>query len=255
MKLRLPVPATFAFALAAILAAVPAFAKEAAPAAQEAAAEAGPSMTTLGGLWAVGGICMYPIAGLLVGAIAITIYGFRNTPESKMLTPHLLPGIYSAIDALNLSEVQTICNANPALLTNILSAGIQRVGEDGSIDTAAMEKAMEEASAEEVAAGMKPINYLSIFAQLAPMFGLLGTVTGMIKAFDAIAKGGMGKPDALAGNIGEAMVTTAFGLIVGIPTMFSYFALKSRYSANATRLGRVIGNVLHRLDAAVHRQA
>lgn len=254
MKVR-PLALSFLFATAASL---PALAQETAAAAPEAAAAAeaaGPSMTTLGGLWAVGGICMYPIAGLLIGAIAITIFGFRNTPESKMLTPHLLPSLYAAIDVLDLAQVQTICAANPALLTNILSAGIQRIGEDGTIDTAAMEKAMEEASAEEISAGMKPLNFLSIFAQLAPMFGLLGTVTGMIKAFDAIAKGGMGKPDALAGNIGEAMVTTAFGLIVGIPTMFSYFALKSRFSANSTRLGRVIGNLLYRLEAAAKKQS
>lgn len=253
MKLRIsPLFSTVVVTLAVL----PAWAQEATNAVAPAAeAAAGPSMTTLGGLWAVGGICMYPIAALLIGAITITIFGIKNTPESKMLTPHLLPNLYAAIDALDLAQVQTICTANPALLTNILSAGIQRIGEDGVVDTVAMEKAMEEASAEEVAAGMKPLNFLSIFAQLAPMFGLLGTVTGMIKAFDAIAKGGMGKPDALAGNIGEAMVTTAFGLIVGIPTMFSYFALKSRYSANTTRLGRVVGNILHRLESAAKKQA
>ena len=248
MNSRLRKQAFACLLLASLLSAAPALAAEAAAA--EAAA-AGPSMTTLGGLWAVGGICMYPIAAILIGAIAISVYGFLNTPEKKMLTPHLIPGINAAIDKLDLEEVQTICNANPALLTNILSAGIQRVGGDGTIDPGAIEKAMEEASAEEIAAGMKPINYLSIFAQLAPMFGLLGTVTGMIKAFDAISKGGMGKPDALAGNIGEAMVTTAFGLIVGIPTMFCYFNLKSRYSANATRLGRVLGNILFRLPSAL----
>ena len=248
MNSRLRKQAFASLLLASLLSAAPALAAEAAAA--EAAA-AGPSMTTLGGLWAVGGICMYPIAAILIGAIAISVYGFLNTPEKKMLTPHLIPGINAAIDKLDLEEVQTICNANPALLTNILSAGIQRVGGDGTIDPGAIEKAMEEASAEEIAAGMKPINYLSIFAQLAPMFGLLGTVTGMIKAFDAISKGGMGKPDALAGNIGEAMVTTAFGLIVGIPTMFCYFNLKSRYSANATRLGRVLGNILFRLQSAL----
>ncbi len=175
--------------------------------------------------------------------------------EKKMLTPHLVPKLQEALGRLDLPEVQTLCRGTPSLLTNILSAGIERIGADGVVDVAVMEKAMEEASVEESAAGMKTISYLSIIAQLSPMLGLLGTVTGMIKAFDAISKGGMGKPDALAGNIGEAMVTTAAGLIIGIPAMFAYFHLKSRYNANVARLSRVLGNLLHRLSEALRRPA
>lgn len=234
------------FALA--LVAVPAFAQA------DAAAAAG-TKTTLLDLWKVGGVIMYPLLGLCIGAVTIAVYGYMNTPEKKMLTPHVVPQIQDALDKLDLHEVQSICNANPSLLTNILSAGVQRVGEDGTVDVALMEKAMEEASVEETSAGLKTISYLSIIAQLSPMLGLLGTVTGMIKAFDAISKGGMGKPDALAGNIGEAMITTAAGLIVGIPAMFSYFHLKSRYTANVARLSRVLGNLTHRLSEALRRSA
>lgn len=220
--------------------------------AQQAAAEpATGSMTTLWDIWRVGGIVMYPILGLCIGAVTLAVFGYINTPEKKMLTPHLVPQIQDALDKLDLQEVQTICNANPSLLTNILAAGVQRVGSDGTVDVPSMEKAMEEASVEEASAGMRTISYLSICAQLAPMLGLLGTVTGMIKAFDAISKGGMGKPDALAGNIGEAMITTAFGLIVGIPAMFAYFQLKTRYNANLARLSRVLGNLTHRLAEAL----
>ncbi len=242
MTLRRSRIATFIFIATLAFVALPAWAQEEAP----------QSMTTLWGLWKVGGIVMYPILGLCIAAVTIAIFGYINTPEKKMLTPHLVPQIQDAIDQINLQEVQTICNANPSLLTNILGAGVQRIGEDGEVDVPAMEKAMEEASVEEAAAGMRTISYLSICAQLAPMLGLLGTVTGMIKAFDAIAHGGMGKPDLLAGNIGEAMVTTAFGLIVGIPAMFAYFHLKTRYSTNLARLSRVLGNLLHRLSAALN---
>ncbi len=226
-----------------------AYAQEAAAAAAAPAPQApAADMTTLWGLWKVGGPIMYPMLVLCIAAVTIAVYGFINTPESKMLCPDLIPSIHAAVDQLDMNQLQTICNANPSLLTNILSAGIQRVGVDGTLDVPTMEKAMEEASVEEVASGLKTINYLSIIASLAPMLGLLGTVTGMIKAFDAIAKGGMGQPDKLAGNIGEAMVTTAAGLIVGIPAMFCFFHLKGRYNNNVARLSRVLGNVTFRLS-------
>jgi biopolymer transport protein ExbB len=118
-----------------------------------------------------------------------------------------------------------------------------------------MESAMEEASVEETNAGLRVISYLSITAQIAPMVGLLGTVSGMIKAFGKIGKGAMGKPELLANDIGEALITTAAGLLIGIPAMFAYFYLKSRYTANVTRLGRIVGNLTHHLVTASRRMA
>ena len=235
-----------------------ALAQDAAPAAPATVAstveEAPATKTTLWSTIKTGGLIMFPLALLSVAMIALAIYGFIITPESKMLTPALVPGIQEALDNVRLEEAATICNSNPSLLTNILNAGLQRIS-DGVLDVQSMEKAMEEASVEETSAGLKMISYLSIVAQIAPMLGLLGTVSGMIKAFDKIGKGGMGKPELLAGNIGEAMVTTATGLIVGIPAMFLYFYLKGRYTTNVAKLGRVLGNLSHRLVAASRRQA
>jgi len=236
-----------------------ALAQEAAPAPAAAAAatteEVKPeTKTTLWQTIKTGGIIMFPLGLLSVAMIALGVYGFIITPENKMLTPALIPGIQESLDHLRLDEVTTICNSNPSLLTNILNAGLQRIS-DGVLDVQSMEKAMEEASVEETSAGLKIISYLSIVAQIAPMLGLLGTVSGMIKAFDKIKGGGMGKPELLAGDIGEAMVTTATGLIIGIPAMFLYFYLKGRYTTNVAKLGRVLGNLAHRLVAASRRQA
>ena len=72
------------------------------------------------------------------------------------------------------------------------------------------------------------IQYMNVIATVAPMVGLLGTVSGMIGAFQTIATGGMGKPELLAGDIGEALITTATGLTIGIPAMVFYFVLKNR---------------------------
>ena len=199
-----------------------------------------------------GGMLMYPLGLLSVATIGLAVYGFMIVRTGKMLTPELVPPLQEALDHLDLEQAVQICRGTPSILTNIVQAGLLRIS-DGILDVPSMEKAMEEASVEEVSAGLKTISYLSIIAQIAPMLGLLGTVSGMIKAFQKIGQGGMGKPEVLAGDIGEAMVTTASGLLIGIPAMFLYFYLKNRYSSNISRLGRVIGNLSHRLVAASRR--
>jgi biopolymer transport protein ExbB len=88
---------------------------------------------------------------------------------------------------------------------------------------------------------MKPIDFLSIIGAISPMVGLLGTVSGMIKAFQTMGSQGMGKPELLAGNIGEALITTATGLIVAIPAMLFFFYFKKGFNKTLATLGRNIG--------------
>ncbi len=206
-------------------------------------------------LWAMikkGGPLMFVLFPLCAAAIALSIYGFISVPEKKMLTPEVIPEIEDALKELDIEKARDLCAQSPSLLTNILASGFQRV-KDGVVDVEDMNKAMEEASVEETSAGLKMISYINILAQLAPMVGLLGTVTGMIKAFEVMSKGGMGDPNALSASIGEAMVTTASGLFIGIPAMFLFFHLKGRYMANVARIGRVIGNLMHRLSTELRR--
>ena len=205
--------------------------------------------TTLGGLWKQGGWTMYPLGLLSVAAVGLTVYGFLATQTRKMLGTDHVPTLQQELMNLHVPQAKAVCEGSPGLLTNTLSAGLDRLS-DGVLDVPSMEKAMEEASVHEVTAGLKPISYLSIIAQVAPMLGLLGTVSGMIKAFQKIGAGGMGKPELLAADIGEAMVTTAAGLIIGIPAMFFYFYLKSRYLSNVSEMSRVLGNLCHQLVAA-----
>jgi biopolymer transport protein ExbB len=112
---------------------------------------------------------------------------------------------------------------------------------------------MEEASIEEINEWQKPLGHLSLASQIAPMLGLLGTVTGMIGAFDKISMGAMGAPEKLAGNIGEAMITTAAGLIVAIPCMFAYFYYKAKFTSNVARVSRFLGNYVHQVNVAVKK--
>ena len=72
------------------------------------------------------------------------------------------------------------------------------------------------------------IHYINVIATVSPMIGLLGTVSGMIGAFQTMSAGGMGRPELLAGNIGEALITTATGLCIGIPAMIAHSYFNNR---------------------------
>lgn len=206
--------------------------------------------TTLWGLIRQGGWIMIPLGLLSVAMVGLAVYGFLSVREDKLLRLDMLQSIQSAVRALDFQRAASICNGNPSVLTNVLAAGLNRTSQ-GSIDTGSMTTAMEDAAVEETTAAMRPISYLSIIAQVAPMLGLLGTVNGMIGAFQKIGLGAMGDPERLASDIGEAMVTTATGLIIGIPAMFLYFFLKSRFNGTMSRMSRILGNIMHDLDVAL----
>ncbi len=202
---------------------------------------------TLWDYWKVGGFCMYPIGLCSVGAVALTVYCWLQYRPVKMNQPNMVPLLNEALSRLDVAQAITICDSANGMLTNTLGAGLKRVGEN-ALDIGKIEKAMEEASVEEVNEGMKPLTYLSVISQVAPMFGLLGTVTGMIGAFNKIGMGGMGDPEQLAADIGEAMITTAAGLLVAIPTMFAYFGFKGQYTTNISRISRILGDLVHQLS-------
>lgn len=208
--------------------------------------------TTVWGLWRTGGWAMYPIGLLSVAGVGLIIFGFISTKESKMIQMDLIPELQEKIVSLDFDGASSICSGSPSIMTNIMHAGLSRLSED-HLDVSAVEKAMEDAAVEENTSGMKPINYLSIIASIAPMLGLLGTVSGMIKAFNLMQFGGMGNPEMLAGAIGEAMVTTAFGLVVGIPAMFFYFFIKNQFITNMSQIGRVLGKLTHEIDVSLKR--
>jgi biopolymer transport protein ExbB len=196
--------------------------------------------------WCAGGWAMWPLGATSVVSLGLTIFGFMQTRTEKMLRPDLIPQIQENLEKQNIEEAMNICNSNPCIMTNILTAGLRRLTH-GVLDVASMEKAMEEASVEETQAGLRPITVISLMAMIAPMLGLLGTVDGMISAFNKIGMGMMGNPEKLAEDIGVAMITTWTGLVVAIPAMFFYFFLKTKYIAQVARCAKVLGDVTHHL--------
>jgi biopolymer transport protein ExbB len=191
-----------------------------------------------------GGWAMWPLGAFSVATLFFIIRNSLLLRPKNLLRADLKPDIEKFLSERNLKGVRELCQNNPSLMTSVLDAGLERISES-DFDSAHVMEAIEEAGNEQMVTFMKPINYLSIIGGTAPMLGLLGTVSGMIKAFQTIASGGMGKPELLAGNIGEALITTAAGLIIAIPAMISYFVFKNNFIKHMSTMGRMVGHFMN----------
>jgi biopolymer transport protein ExbB len=197
-----------------------------------------------------GGWAMYPLTLLSISAFGLIVYNFMAINPNQILQPSVLPEIDTALQAMDIEKARSICDENPAPATNIIHAGLVRV-DINRYNPEQVKEAVEEASAEELAGPFILINYLSVIGSLAPMVGLLGTVSGMVKAFNVIGSEGAANAQALAGNISEALITTASGMIVGIPAMFFFFFFKNKYGKITSRVARVVGDLQFTLSTAI----
>jgi biopolymer transport protein ExbB len=119
-----------------------------------------------------------------------------------------------------------ICEGYDHPVAVTLKSGLLRFGKShGEI-----EKAMESVALHEVSKLEKSLWILATIANIAPLFGFLGTVTGMIASFQALAEVGLGNPEAVAGGISEALITTATGLVIALPVQAAYNYFNNRVS-------------------------
>lgn len=147
------------------------------------------------------------------------------------------------------SAFETHATASATLFDRALARGLSKMhGKSGADARTAAENAISETLTHAEAEQLRWIGYLNIIAAIAPMIGLLGTVSGMIGAFGTISVGGMGRPEMLAGNIGEALVSTATGLAVGIPAMLCYHVLHNRLGL---RMNETVSRLNDALDARI----
>ena len=234
MKNRSQRVGTVLFALT-VLGAVSAWAQE---------ATAGVKTVTFAEMWRVGGWCMWPLGVCSVAALFFVIRNVLMLRTKNLLRADLKPEIEALLARRDLKGVREVCQNSPSLMTSVLDAGLERISEH-DFNPAHVMEAIEEAGNEQMVTFMRPINYLSMIGSVSPMLGLLGTVSGMIKAFANISAGGMGKPELLAGNIGEALITTAAGLIIAIPAMTAYFIFKNNFIKNMSTMSRMVGHFMN----------
>ncbi len=193
---------------------------------QEEGAEEAAGMTFLG-LIKAGGMLMVPILLGSVAVVALTIEHALTLQFKKVVPEEFKKGIKEIIKEkkLDIAKVKNLCGtgaANP--VSRIVLGALEKVGHGRKV----VEETVSDIGSREVLSMQRKISWLSIVAVVSPMLGLLGTVTGMIRAFQQIVVVGTGKPSLLAQGVSEALITTASGLMVAIPAMLAYFIFKHR---------------------------
>jgi biopolymer transport protein ExbB len=174
-----------------------------------------------------GGALMWPILACSIGTIAVGVYCFIQINQKKMMPKTQEAAVSQYMQHRDPNAAYQLCQSAPNVFSNTMSAALLKVNFERDLaNKASMEQAAGETLMQEEQRLMIWINYLNIFATIGPMLGLLGTVTGMIASFDQLAAG-RSEPADLAGGIGEAMITTAGGLFVGIPAMFLFFYFRN----------------------------
>ena len=148
-------------------------------------------------------------------------------PE-KLMPKKLVDQVQAAMAQGDIVAAMQACETTPSCMSNILAAAFQHVEEGFDV----IQEAVNAASDLEQERLMQRLNWISVCSNLGPSLGLLGTVQGMILTFQALAAGGAGDAAALANSIGQALWTTAGGLIVSIPSITTFYALRN----NANRL-------------------
>jgi len=180
---------------------------------------------------------------LSVAAGALIITFFVHIRRDEMVPPDLLEHLTELFENESYDEALEVCENNPCWLSNVMAAGLRRI--EAGYDE--IEKAMREASEEEVERLSQRVGYLNLIANIAPMLGLLGTVYGMIVAFNTIASSAtQPKPSELAGGISMALVTTFLGLVVAIPVMAFYVHFRNMIVNTELEIGAVTEELMER---------
>ena len=180
---------------------------------------------------------------LSVVALAVIIENFVSLNRDKLAPPELIDEIQALFDEGQYQEAMELCENEPSFFTNVTGAGVAKIGHSFQV----IEQSISEMGDEESIRLHQKIGWLSLIANIAPMMGLLGTVSGMVKAFNEIASsGGQANPADLAKGISEALLTTLLGLIVAIPTTAAFAFLRNRLVKTVIEVGAIVEDLFER---------
>ncbi len=194
-----------------------------------------------------GGVIMVILGVLSIFAMALIITFFLTLRPTREMPQTLVLRAKSLIEGGDVRACWQLCQEREELLAKILRAGLQAAGKDRFV----VIEAMQSEGARLTAGLSQRVSYLWNVATIAPLLGILGTVLGMIQAFNGIAfASGSVKPIVLAGGISQALVTTAAGLVIAIPVMGFYFFFRGRVNKIAAALEGVSSQFIEPIAAA-----
>lgn len=179
---------------------------------------------------------MLPILFCSVLAAAIIIERLWTLQTKRVLPPDLAAKVWQWVKAEQLDERHLRALASSSPLGQVLAAGLASRNSPREI----MKEAVQDTGRHVVHELERFLNTLGTIAAISPLMGLLGTVWGMIKVFDAITAHGVGNPQTLAGGINEALITTAAGLVVAIPALIGYRYLHRRIDSHVVDMEKEV---------------
>ncbi len=161
--------------------------------------------------------------------VAFIIDSVLSISRNKLLPADVVDGVRTSLDEGNLDAAIDACEQNPGPLSNILMTGFSNITEGYEV----VREAVASTTDMENERIMQRVNYLNVCGQIAPMLGLLGTVTGMVRAFATLGtSAGAAKAKLLAMSISTALWTTAVGLLISVPALIAFTLIRNY----ATRL-------------------
>ncbi|MBE9572928.1 MAG: MotA/TolQ/ExbB proton channel family protein [Proteobacteria bacterium] len=170
---------------------------------------------------------MYPIIFCSIVALAIFLERLWVLRRRNIIPEDFVNNVEGLLKKQKISEAVFLCQNDISSIAKIFLAGLRSTQKGMWL----VKEAIEERGSREATILEKNVDILSTIANLTPLLGLLGTVSGMIKTFNAISVQGIGNPAPLAGGIAEALITTATGLCIAIPTLVCYRFLKDKASS------------------------
>lgn len=182
-----------------------------------------------------GGPVMWPLSLCSVLALAIIVERLINLRPAKVLPEDEVEHLGSLISGGLLEQAEDYCERRPGPLTNIVAAALDARSEPPE----GIRQVVVDQGRQEVPRLQKYLGVLGTVASVSPLLGLLGTVLGMIEVFRIVSNQGIGQADSLAGGISQAMITTAAGLTIAIPSLVAYNAFSDRANSLILEMERL----------------
>jgi biopolymer transport protein ExbB len=199
-------------------------------------------------MWAIfvkGGIIMIQLSLLSVLGVAVVLEKIFALRASKVLTSEIINCIESLRSPADIPMAVKLCERHKSPLAHIVRAGL----EEALVANPEPRQMMEDTGRREVKRLERYMVVLETVAAASPLLGLLGTVLGMIKVFSVISIAGVGQAGLLSGGIAEALITTAFGLSIGIPALVAFNFFDSRIENFVIKIEGYVHVLLKRLAA------
>ena len=201
-----------------------------------------------------GGPTMFFIGAAIVAFLALTIYNFMNLTKAKFCPSDLQAALMEHMANCRVRSAIELAASHPSYLGRMVAYSFPNIDatqpEDLGRDQ--VEDAIADFTNNESRKTMQWINYISLVAQASPMFGLLGTVIGMVSAFGTLKTAGAADPGQLAGDISVALLTTLWGLLNAIPCIICFFILKNKYNGLVADSSHIAEELLNAAVATVN---